>query len=90
MSSTRYRAITKIGNSVGTIIPKSFAEALKLQARDKVAVTLDTETQAITIRPLNTNSPTHTALQQQQVNPEVIAWTNRFIDENRELLERLA
>ena len=50
------RKITKIGNSLGVIIPSTFLEELKLTHKDKVEIEFDKDLKVITIRDAKTTS----------------------------------
>lgn len=73
--------IIVVGNSLAVTIPKDSAEKLRIKAGDKVEVSTHPSTGVITMRFEGKG---------RGVNPDVITWTNAFIDKNRKLLERLA
>lgn len=70
-----------VGNSLAVTIPKDSAERLRIKAGDKVDIVAHPSTGVLTMRLEGKGDI---------VNPDVIAWTNVFIDKNRKLLERLA
>ncbi len=70
-----------VGNSLAVTIPKDSAEKLRIKAGDKVEVSAHPSTGVLTIR---------TERKRSTVNPDVVTWTNAFIDKNRKLLQRLA
>ena len=73
--------VITVGNSVAITIPKETAKNLRLKAGDSVDFIEHPRTRAFTVRAQEKGSV---------VNPDVITWTNAFIDKNRKLLERLA
>lgn len=73
--------ILKIGSSAGITLSPDTLESVKLRVSDTVEVVTHPASRTITIRPQRTKVG---------VNPDVISWTNVFIDKNRKLLERLA
>ena len=73
--------VITVGNSLAITIPKDSAKMLRIKAGDRVEVSAHPSTGVLTVRPERTRST---------VNPDVITWTNAFIDKNRKLLQRLA
>lgn len=71
-----------VGNSLAVTIPKDSARKLRMKAGDRVEVSTHPSTGVLTVRFEGRQGGT--------VNPDVITWTNAFIDKNRALLERLA
>ena len=70
-----------VGNSLAVTIPKDSAERLRIKAGDKVEVSAHPSAGVLTMRLEG---------KRKSVDPDVITWTNAFIDKNRKLLERLA
>jgi putative addiction module antidote len=70
-----------VGNSLAVTIPKDSAEKLRIKAGDTVEVSTHPTTRAFTVRVEGKDG---------QVNPDIVMWTNAFIDKNRKLLKRLA
>lgn len=65
------RKIIRVGTSAAIIIPKELLHETNAAIGDEVEVTLR-----------KANKDLRTA----QVDPDVIEWTNRFIEEDRDLL----
>ena len=78
--------IIKIGSSIGVVIPKSLAEKRGYRAGGIINVDTEENSNAIRIEPVIRSAHTTSTA----VNPEILSWTNEFIDKNRELLKRLA
>jgi putative addiction module antidote len=70
-----------VGNSLAVTIPKDTAEKLRIKAGDKVEIVAHPATGVLTVQLEGKRGA---------VNPDVITWTNAFINKNRKLLERLA
>lgn len=74
--------IIQIGNSLGITIPKQLLENLNLKAGDTVHV--------------ETNEASNTLIVSSKKNPlkgmspDIIEWTQKFINKNRQALEELA
>ncbi|HEV3245227.1 MAG TPA: hypothetical protein VG102_02635 [Candidatus Paceibacterota bacterium] len=73
--------IIKVGSSAAVTLSPDTLEAVKLSVGDTIDVSFHPSSRTITMRP-----HAHAA----GVNPDVVTWTNAFIDKNRKLLERLA
>ncbi len=71
-----------VGNSLAVTIPKESAKRLGLSAGDTLEFSEHPSTRAFTMR---AQKDTYS-----DVNPDVVMWTNAFIDKNRKLLVRLA
>jgi antitoxin component of MazEF toxin-antitoxin module len=70
--------VKQIGSSAGVTISKTAMEKLGIKVGD--VVNTEATTEAFLVRP-KTTAP---------IDPGVLAWTNKFIEKNRELLKRLA
>ena len=70
------RKIIKVGTSAAVIIPREVLKEKKLRVGEFVNVAFDKNTES--------------AKKNLQVDPEVIQWTNKFIEEYRPLLKKLA
>lgn len=75
--------IIQIGSSAGVTISPDTLDALKLKVGDAMDVSVHPSSRTLTMRP-------HAMVNKSDVNPDVVAWTNVFIDKNKKLLERLA
>lgn len=75
--------IIQIGSSAGVTLSPDTLEALNIKVGDSVEMSVHPSARVLTVRPKEDRSAKY-------VNPDVIAWTNVFIDKNRKLLERLA
>ena len=75
--------VITVGNSLAITIPKGSARKLRIKAGDSVEISEHPSTQALTVRVRGKPG-------RESVNPDVIMWTNAFIDKNRKLLMRLA
>jgi len=75
--------VIQIGSSVGVTIPKAIAEAMQLRIGDAVEVMTNADETGLSIVPSKSNK-------KPAVSPELIVWTDTFINRNRELLERLS
>lgn len=73
------RKIIKIGDSVGVTIPKTVRESLGIKRGDPV--TVEKTADGFTVNKADTGT---------RLDPEVVAWTDSFIAENRELLDKLS
>jgi len=73
--------IIKIGSSVGITLSPDALESVRLRVSDSVDVSIHPASRTITIRPQRMRVG---------INPDIITWTNAFIEKNRTLLERLA
>lgn len=73
--------IIQIGSSAGVTLSPDTLEALDIKVGDSVEVSVHPSTRVVTLRPKNARGSA--------INPDVIAWTNVFIDKNRKLLEEL-
>jgi len=71
-----------VGNSLAVIIPKDSAAELGIKAGDSVSVSAHPRARSLTVRMREKGLDT--------LNPDVVVWTNAFIEKNRKLLERLA
>ncbi len=74
--------VIRIGSSAGLTISPDILEALGIQIGDAVEVSAHRSARTLTVRPKEETG--------EQVNPDVVVWTNAFIDKNRKLLMRLA
>ena len=74
--------IIRIGSSAGLTISPDILETLGMKVGDSVDISAHPSTRAMTIRAQKKGG--------RSVNPDVITWTNAFIDKNRKLLMRLA
>ena len=74
--------VIKVGNSAAVTLPKKVMEDADIKAGDKVNVELNEATDAIVI---SAASKPMTNL-----SPDIAQWTKKFIDKNREALEKLA
>ena len=74
--------IIQIGSSAGVTLSPDTLEALNVKVGDAVEMSVHPSARVLTVRPKESRVG--------NVNPDVIAWTNVFIDKNRKLLERLA
>ncbi len=75
--------IIQIGSSAGVTLSPDTLEALNIKVGDTVEMSVHPSARVLTVRPKENRSTKY-------VNPDVIAWTNVFIDKNRKLLERLS
>jgi antitoxin component of MazEF toxin-antitoxin module len=75
--------IIQIGSSAGMTLSPDTLEALNMKVGDAIEVAVHPSTRILTVRPKS-------AHERDSVNPDVIAWTNVFIDKNRKLLESLS
>jgi antitoxin component of MazEF toxin-antitoxin module len=71
--------VIQIGSSAGVTISKGAMEELGIKIGD--AVETSATKKVFSVRPKNIKA---------DVDPAVLVWTNKFIEKNRELLERLA
>lgn len=74
--------IIKVGSSAGLTISPDVLKTLGMKVGDSVEVSAHPSTHAMTVRAQKKGKGS--------VNPDVITWTNAFIDKNRKLLTRLA
>ena len=72
--------VIQIGSSAGITLSPDMLETIGVKVGDTVNVSASNN-EAI-VRPVRHTKPT--------IDPEILSWTNKFIDKNRELLERLA
>jgi putative addiction module antidote len=74
--------VIKIGNSLGFIIPKPIVTKLKLESGDKMYSEINETNNALIFskksNPLN------------NISPDIVQWTKKFIHKNRKALEALA
>lgn len=74
--------VIKIGNSLGFIIPKPIVNKLKLKSGDKMYSEINETNNALIFskkpNPLN------------NISPNIVQWTKKFIYKNRKTLEDLA
>ena len=75
--------IIQIGSSAGVTLSPDTLEALNVKVGDAIEMSVHPSARVLTVRP-------KTKRDENNLNPDVIAWTNVFIDKNRKLLERLA
>ena len=75
--------IIKIGSSAGITLSRDTLTSIGAKVGDLVEVVVHPKTHAFSAR-------IKTAPESAEVNPDVIVWTNAFIDKNRALLKRLA
>lgn len=73
--------IIKIGSSAGVTLSPDALKSARLDIGDAVDVSVHPASRTITMRPRSVASG---------VSPDVITWTNVFIEKNRALLKRLA
>ncbi len=76
--------VLKVGSSAAVVIPKKSLKELGIAVGDTVNVSVDERTRKISVQAyvVGTASPV--------VNPELMAWTRKFIDHYRPALEALA
>lgn len=74
--------IIQIGSSAGVTLSPDTLEALDVKIGDSVEVSVHPSSRVATLRPKSARKS--------DVNPDVITWTNVFIEKNRKLLEELA
>ena len=72
--------VIQIGSSAGVTISKSALEELGIKVGDIVETVIDSSKKVFSVK-LKTPKTA--------VDPEILSWTNEFIDKNRELLLRL-
>lgn len=70
--------VIKVGTSAAITLSKGVLRDLGLSIGDEVSTKSDPATHTLKVEPRT------------KVRPEVVEWTNKFIEENRELLEELA
>lgn len=70
--------VLKVGSSAVVTIPKKSLKELGIRVGDQVQVAVDVKRKRVIIEPA------------QQVDPELLEWTNRFIERYRPALEALA
>ena len=73
--------VIQIGSSAGITISKGAMEELGIKIGDVVETDINTDEKVFSVHPKAAKSAVH---------PDVLAWTNKFIEKNRALLERLA
>lgn len=73
--------VIQIGSSAGITISKSAMQELGIKVGDIVVTATNAAKKIFSVQPKEAKST---------VDPEVLSWTNKFIEKNRELLERLA
>ena len=74
--------VIKIGNSLGFIIPKPILNNIKLKAGDKVYTEINEASNAL----IFSTKPNPL----KGMSPDIVQWTNNFIDKNRQALVELA
>ncbi|HVB20303.1 MAG TPA: hypothetical protein VNF51_03460 [Candidatus Paceibacterota bacterium] len=72
--------VIQIGSSAGITLSPDLLETIGIKIGDTVAVSASKS--EVVVRPIRANKPT--------IDPEILSWTNAFIEKNRELLERLS
>ena len=75
--------IIKVGSSIAVVIPKPLAEENGFSAGNMVTIITREGSNQIIIEPSQIQ-------RKPDVDPDILSWTNNFIDKNRELLKRLA
>ncbi len=70
--------VIQIGSSAGVTIPKSALEELGVKIGDTIETNIEKKVFSVRSKSIN------------NIDPAILTWTNKFIEENRELLERLA
>lgn len=73
--------VIQIGTSIGVVIPKHVAQKTGVRVGDEIELIETTDGRLV----FEKTQPAA----QNIVSPDVVAWTNDFIQENRELLDRL-
>ncbi len=73
--------VIQIGSSAGITISKSTLEELGIKVGDVVVTATDAAKKIFSVKPKESKA---------NIDPEVLTWTNKFIEKNHELLERLA
>lgn len=76
------QTIIKVGNSLGITIPKPILENIKFKVGDKVHMEIDEANDALIVS--SKKNPL------KGMSPDIIQWTKKFIDKNRQALEELA
>lgn len=76
------QTIIKVGNSLGVTIPKPILENIKFKAGDKVHMEVDEANDALIVS--SKKNPL------KGMSSDIIQWTKKFIDKNRQALEELA
>ena len=74
--------VIKIGNAIGMVLPKEAARKTGIKAGDSVELR-EAANGRVVFEKIAADVTNDT------VRPNVVSWTNDFIDKNRELLERL-
>jgi len=76
--TTMKRKVIKVGDSAAVIIPKKSMKGLSFDIGDEVEVKVDEKENKMIIEP------------EIKIDKELIEWTDKFLEENRSLLEKLA
>lgn len=75
--------VIQIGSSVGITLSPDTLETVGLKVGDTVTVSTNAAKNEVTVRPVEKVTKT-------TIDPEILSWTDKFIEKNRELLDRLA
>ena len=75
--------MVKIGNSIGVVVPKAVLERTGITIHDSVEI-VDEGKGRLVLQKVRKNAGNGGA-----IDPKVVAWTDAFIEKNKELLERL-
>ena len=76
------QTVIKVGNSLGITIPKPILANIKFKVGDKVHMEIDEANDALIVS--SKKNPL------KGMSPDIIQWTKKFIDKNRQALEELA
>lgn len=76
------QTVIKVGNSLGITIPKPILKNIKFKVGDKVHLEIDEANDALIVS--SKKNPF------KGMSPDIIQWTKKFIDKNRQTLEELA
>lgn len=75
--------IIKVGNSAAVTISKRFLEEAKMKIGDSLIMEGDTQLGMLIFKPEHAKYET-------KITPQFKAWLDEFMEENRELLQKLA
>lgn len=104
-NSLKYQKIIKVGNSLGVTLDRDFVTKTGIQAGDQMAVSYDADEKVVSFAAADSSMATTLGdkpMSQHEyetfkksklaskITPELEAWVEKFLEENKEAMDKLA
>jgi antitoxin component of MazEF toxin-antitoxin module len=100
-SNLKYQKIIKVGNSLAITLDRDFVNKTEIKAGDEVAVNYQPDQKVVSYAPVAHNGAAKVSDAPNQkyqagaklastITPELEAWVENFLEENKEAMKKLA